>query len=124
MNIVETLIAYRKTQDQSLFESSSEFESGNLNSIAIEVLAWLKLERKRELWIEAGKKCKLKPLELNTSYDWSNDLIRLVGEGSVFSGLFSVKDNMLSFKEDIAECYRHELRSLADKEYNPQMIIS
>ena len=54
MNIVDLLIEFRITQNKEILGNVDWIEQENLNVIAIEILSWLKLERKRELWIEEG----------------------------------------------------------------------
>ena len=76
MNIVEKLIEYRSTRKAGILD----IESDNLIVIVTELLSWLKLERKREVWIEQGRKAKLKPLKLNMSYPWCIDLANILQE--------------------------------------------
>ncbi len=123
MNIVDTLLEFRDTQNPELLESGFDIEITNLNVIAIEILSWLKLERKREIWIEQGRKMNLKPMELNKSYPWCNDLVILLQANSVLSDTFCINDFKMEFKDDVPEETIHELRQLAYEKYNPQTII-
>ena len=123
MNIVEKLLEYRNKRDVSLLGCSSEFEAENLIVIVTEILSWLKLERKRELWIEQGRKNTLKPMNINPSFPWCRDLLKLVCEDSIIAEVFSVEGNCLQFRNDISEEYRREARRIADEKYNPQMVI-
>ena len=51
MNIVEKLMAFRDSQDIAQLGMDTCINLENLNVIAIEILSWLKLQHKRELWI-------------------------------------------------------------------------
>ncbi len=123
MNIVEALIIYRNTQSTVALGDVSNADNEELNVIAIEILSWLKLQRKRELWIEQGRKTSLKPMELNMSFSWCKTLVGLLEKDNVFSEVFSVDGDSLNFREDISEEIIHEMRVAADEKYNPQMII-
>ena len=124
MNIVDLLIEFRITQNKEILGNVDWIEQENLNVIAIEILSWLKLERKRELWIEEGKKTSQKPMELEMKYPWCNDLVKLLQTESPLSDVFCVKGNQLGFKENISEESIHELRRLAYEKYNPQLIVN
>lgn len=120
MNIVEKMIEYRDTQNAEVFGS---IDSENLTVIVTEILSWLKLERKREIWIEQGKRTSLKPLELNMNYPWCKDLIKILHGNNSLAEVFCIEGNYFSFKDSITSGYIHEARLLADEKYNPQMII-
>lgn len=123
MNIVELLLQYRTNSNSDVFGCIPKIDSENLLVITIELLSWLKLERKREQWLEQGRKTNFKPLKLNMSYPWCKDLESLLREETVFSDVFTLNQNCVSFKDSISEEYIHEARILADEKYNPQMII-
>ena len=78
MNIADLLLEFRDQQNTALLVSNSQADIENLNVIAIELLAWLKLEYKRELWIAQGRKTALKPLILNYNYPWCSELRELL----------------------------------------------
>ena len=63
MNIVEKLMAFRDSQDIAQLGMDTCIDLENLNVIAIEILSWLKLQHKRELWIAQGRKTKLKSMD-------------------------------------------------------------
>ena len=123
MNIVEKLIEYRDMQNSAVLGDVSNADNEELNVIAIEILSWLKLQRKRELWLEQGRKTSLKPIELNMSFPWCKTLGVLLQKNNVFSEVFSIENNTLNIRADISEEISHELRVAADEKYNPQMII-
>lgn len=121
MNIVERLIEYKNTRDADILGS---IESDNLIIIVIELLTWLKLERKREIWIEQGRKIHHRPMKLNKSYPWCNDLANILQEDNPLAEVFCIEDNHLIFKDSVAPEYIHEARIKAYKNYNPKMIIN
>lgn len=124
MNIVELLIEFRNTQRKEILGDVDWIEQDNLNVIAIEILSWLRLERKREMWIEEGRKTSQKPMELDMKYPWCNDLVKLLQKESPLSDVFCVNGKQVDFKDDISKESIHELRRLAYEKYNPQPIIN
>ena len=121
MNIVDKLIEYRNTRNADIFGS---IESDNLIVMVTELLSWLKLERKREIWIEQGRKTKLKPLKLNMNYPWCNDLVTILQADSLLAEVFCVEDKSVTFKDSVSSEYIHEARLRAYDNYNPEMIIN
>ncbi len=122
MNIVDKLIEFNTTRDRAALGVTSDIEQRTLVVIANDILEWLKLERKRELWIEQGKAIAHKPLELNMDYPWCKDLERLLNEDNSLAEVFRIKDNCLTFKDSVSDDYIHEARVLAHEKYNPPMI--
>ena len=89
MDIVDKLLIYRENSDiKLLIASDTDIEQQNLNVIVIEILSWLKLEHKRGIWINEGKKTSFKPLKINSYYTWCIDLKRLVIQESIFQRYF------------------------------------
>lgn len=123
MNIVDKLIEYKNTRDVMVLGELPMVGTENLIVIVTEILSWLKLERKREIWQEQGRKTKNKPLELNMNYPWCNDLVKIMETDNQFSAVFSIEKNSLMFKDCLSDEYIREARSLAYEKYNPQMII-
>ena len=124
MNITDIIIIFRETQDISILgvtNNSSNLEDYNV--IAIEILAWLKLEYKRLLWQAEGKKTKLKPLRLNMQYSWCMLLSELMDSKTVFADVFEITDNNLEFKASVSDEYRLSARKSAFENYNPEKII-
>ena len=118
-NIVELLINYLETGDEkTVLSKQHNFERDLLNSVCFELLSWLKLERKRELWIADGRKTTLKPLVLS-NYPWCDYLKELVQTEPVFNTLFEYKNGYICFKSEITDEYRKELRNSAFLLYNP-----
>ena len=123
MNIADKMIDYEKTRDDSTFGLLPTVAPDNMIVIVIEILSWLKLERKREIWQEQGRKTNNKPMKLNLNYPWCNDLVRILGEDNQIADVFCVENNNLIFRKSISDDYIHEARIIAYEKYNPQMII-
>ena len=123
MNIVDKLIDYQKTRNHEILGVSTNSNSDNLIVIVTEILSWLKLERKREILQEQGKKVKNKPMELNKKYPWFNDLAEILESENALAEIFCVENNGLHFKTGVSDEYIHEARLLAYEKYNPPMII-
>lgn len=122
MNIADKLLEFRRKQNTALLISHHQADIENLNVIAIELLAWLKLEHKRALWISQGRKTTLKPLELNYNYPWCNELKAYIQDEPVFANVFSIEGKYLNFKDELPDSYKNETRRTAFDNYNPGMI--
>lgn len=121
MNIVDLMLQYRKTGDQKvLITSDLKIEKENLNVIVIEILSWLSLEYKRNMWILQGKRTCLKPLKLNMQYPWCVDLCRLVQKEKLFHDNFSISERKFNFSNLVTEHDKIMTREIAYKNYNPQ----
>lgn len=123
-NIAELLLEYWNTADKSVLGIHQEIKKADLDAIVLGLLSWLRLERKREIWIEQGRKTKLKDMELFSDAPWCCELIELSQGDNALAQVFSTKGNRLNFRDDISIEYRKEARDLAYSKYNPPMIIS
>ncbi|MBQ8708580.1 MAG: hypothetical protein IJ523_10880 [Succinivibrionaceae bacterium] len=119
MNIVDIMIELRNTRKSELLE---HIDPDNLTVIVTEILSWLRLERKREIWLEQGRPTALKSLALNMNYPWCADLVKILQNDNVFAEVFQVDGKHLSFKDSVTDDYRHEARLLAYEKYDPKMI--
>ena len=121
MDIVDKLLQYRKDNDAKLLITSDiEVSQENLNVIVIEILAWLKLEHKRRIWITGGKKTSLKPLKINMQFSWCADLSQLVEKEKFFQKYFQIENENLYLSDLISEKEKEALREKAYKNYSPQ----
>lgn len=120
MNIADKMIEYRDTRESEIL---GHIDSDNLVVIVTEILSWLKLEGKREQWIEQGKRITLKPMELNMNYPWCKDLIKILQADNALAEVFCIDGKTLTFRDGISHEYMHEARTLANEKYNPPMII-
>jgi len=84
MNFVEKLITYCETQNFTDLNLTNCVDQENLNVIVIEILSWLRLQRKREQWIEQRRKAKLKPMALNMKYAWCSEFVSYVYQDNIF----------------------------------------
>lgn len=121
MDIVDKLLTYRENNDiKLLITSDTRIEQQNLNVIVIEILSWLKLEHKRGIWINQGKKTSFKPLKINSHYSWCVDLKRLVIQENVFKRYFKIENDNFDFRDAITESEREVLREKVYENYTPQ----
>lgn len=121
MNIVDQLMNYRKHNNiKVLIKSDINIEQENLNVIVIEILAWLRLEHKRSIWMNEGKMTSLKPLKINMQYSWCVDLAKLVDKEEMFQKYFKIERGNLSFSDAITENEQKILRKKVYENYNPQ----
>jgi hypothetical protein len=123
MNIAEKLLLFLETFDVTILLGNVKIERENLNVIVIDVLSWLKLERKREIWIEQGRTIQHRAMSLNMQHQWCKDLVKLVQEEPCFSEVFVIESDMLTFRNDISEEYIHEARRIAYERFNPSIMI-
>ena len=119
-NSIKSIIEYLNSQDESILNIQSSIQDkASLNSACIELLSWLKLERKRELWIAEGRKTMLKPLELSSNYEWYYSLIDLIDNNDCLNSLFEINNMKLCFKESVSEDVKTQLRKDAYELYTP-----
>ncbi|MCR5598898.1 MAG: hypothetical protein K6G19_12080 [Lachnospiraceae bacterium] len=123
MNIVVKLMAFRDSQDIAQLGMDKCIDIENLNVIVIEILSWLKLQHKRELWIAQGRKTKLKSMDLNFEFPWCNELESYIKANYIFGEYFIIEDKTMDFKDDIPLDYILTARKLAYELYNPEKIV-
>ena len=123
MNIVDCLLGFYYEENASLLMDVNEYDITSLRVIATELLSWMKLQQKRMLWINSGKKTSLKPMTLNMSYQWCQLLCQYVETQSKFNEAFEIRDGYLDFRKDLAEEYILYAFQVAYEKYNPQIIV-
>lgn len=124
MNIADKLINYENTRNKEVLGDIPNISSKRLFVIVTRILSWLRLERKREIWTEQGRKMRHRPLELDLDCPWCNDLVRLLKEDNPLAEVFCVEGRYFSFKDSVSSEYIKEARRIAYEKYNPQMIIN
>lgn len=123
--IVQQIINYLETQNSNEIINETNITCiETLNSACFEILSWLKLERKRELWISEGRKTSLKPLELNIQYDWCNLLAQIIENEQLFYDVFEIVDNKLMLRKDLPDETKSQIREDAYQLYNPLPIVN
>ena len=124
-NIVKDIIQYINTQNPDIIIKKTNIDNiSELNSACFELLAWLKLERKRELWISEGKKTCLKPLKLNKEYSWCVLLMQIIENEKLFAEAFEIIDSSLVIRTNLSPADQSQIREDAFQLYNPQPIIN
>ena len=120
MNIVEMMINYIEKRDIQVFKFSELYsDSRCLMIICIELLSWLKLEYKREMWRMSGRVCKSKPKVIPVNASWFELLNRLVCGEQAFSSAFELCNRELTLNKSLTESQKNTLRAMADALYNP-----
>lgn len=121
MDIVDLIVeCYEKGAPNDLSVDLQGFSSKDIRVVMIEILNWLKLEHKREIWIKEGRKTKLKPLLLNYNYTWCKILREMVEKEILFKQYFCINENIFDFSINIKEEERIIARKKAFDYYNPQ----
>ncbi len=121
IDTVDLLLEYYENgASNGLSSCLQEFSPKNIRVVVIEILDWLKLEYKRELWIKEGKKTSLKPLILNYNYTWCKNLREIVDKEVLFNQYFCIVNNEFDFSPNITEENRKRAREKAYDFYNPQ----
>lgn len=123
MNIVDYLLDFEKEGKIDLMIDEQNVDKMILRVITIELLSWMRLQQKRLLWIENGKKTSLKPLTLNMAYPWCQTLSKYVETQTIFSNVFEINDGKLDFRKDLSEEYVLYAFHTAYEKVNPQMIV-
>ena len=113
MNIAETLLEFRKSQNPKVLSGIEDVAIDTLNIIAISILSWLELEQKRIDWIAQGKKTRLKSMSLNYQFPWCVELSNLLEKENLLSEYFEISDKEMRFKCCITEDQRNEIRKYA-----------
>lgn len=123
MNIVDYLLEFQNEEKSEMLVGKQNVDMTILRVITIELLSWMKLQQKRLLWMESGKKTSLKPLTLNMSYPWCSTLCQYVETQEVFKNVFEICDGKLDFRKDIPKEYVTYAFQTAYEKHNPQMIV-
>lgn len=120
MDIVDKLLIYYTSGDiNGLITEENVMKNYELRVVVIEILAWLKLEHKRSMWIAEGKHTCLKPMKVDIQYPWCAYLYRLVENEKSFHNWFSIQDGKFDFSDQISEQDRSAAREKAYQNYNP-----
>lgn len=120
-NIVDKLLDYQKNKDKKvLMTTESQISDYELNVVVVKILSWLKLEHKRSILIDEGRKNCLKPLNIDTQYPWCANLYKLVDQEKLFREYFSIKDGKFDFSDKVSEEDRKIAREKVYQNYNPQ----
>ncbi|MGX7418418.1 hypothetical protein ACWOFR_06390 [Carnobacterium gallinarum] len=122
-NLVKDMTQFlrnRKSETLLSYKSNSQ-DKRSLVVAIIDILSWLKLGYKRELWMKEGKSVKQKPLKINMDYPWCQELKQLVEEDHRFSEYFTMTEKEFDFNQKISDGKRSEMRKTAFDLYNPQM---
>jgi|GEM_PF-1433460 len=125
--LVYDLLKYMRTREVNVVLRDFCLDSKQTASfvtMVIDVIAWLKLGYKRELWINEGRPTKHKALSLNMDYSWCQILKDVTDNDKRFSNYFIINEKGFDFKESISEQERIEAMKIAYDNYNPPMSVT
>ena len=92
MDSIERMLEYLKTRDKELLVPCDyDIDEKTLTVIVTNILSWIKLEKKRELWKSQGRRAENKPMEINVKYPWCASLCKLVEVDGLFKEIFCIK---------------------------------
>lgn len=119
--IIERMLEYINTREKALLLSNDiELDEKTLTVIVTNILSWIKLEKKREIWKSQGRKAKSKSLDLNMNYPWCENLCKLVEREELFNKFFCIKNSKFDFSETISEEEKDFIKDMVYENYNPQ----
>lgn len=110
--LIRDMLYYSQTRDKDYWLKKYPIENDEYGDTLIviidDILFWLRLGYKRELWKKEKKYVKQKPLEINLNYPWCKILKNLTETNDRFSEYFCITDKQFDFKETVAEEERIE----------------
>ena len=129
MNINESIdlmfnFSKSKNKKNEILLIKADISMMTLICIITDVLAWLRLEYKRERWIAEGRKISMRPLSLDDNYPWCQVLKVLVEEEELFKNNFIITNNKFDFAPNITEEERKAVRKKVFEEIVPIVIMN
>ncbi len=120
METIKKMIDYINKRDKDiLITCNTDINIGDLSSVIIEILSWLRLEHKRRLWMAEGRKTCYKSLEIDVRYPWCAHLKMLVEKEKLFRDCFVIKDGKFDFADSVTEEEKMRARETVYNDYNP-----
>ena len=123
MNLIEKIVDYYNNNDINIFDNVVFEDVSDFNTIIYEILNWMKLQHKRNLWILEGKKDYRKPMHISLNTSWGKLFIDLILKNEEFKNYFSVEDDNVFFSSDISEEEVNKLCKFVFDNYNPTKYI-
>lgn len=124
--LIDGLIKYLNTAITTSILIDAEKKVGEkfLRVISVNIIDWLRLEHKRNLWIKEGKVSISKPLKLNYNYPWCQYLKKLIKEDVNFGMCFTIQEDEFYYNERIDNDTREKACTLAMENYRPIEFIT
>lgn len=120
--IIYELMNYMNDRDSKrLIKSSRTISTAALSTIVMEIIAWLRLEQKRTIWMSEGRKTCFKSLKVNTSCSWYKDFIDIIEKENLFNECFSIREGWFDFSDEVSEDEKKEIRAYVYENYVPFM---
>ncbi len=118
--LIKDIINFLSTRDISMIaKDGNDCEYDKFITISTEILGWLKLEHKRELWKQERKYVKQKPLKLNFDYPWCNQMKDIVEKNERFKQFFTIVGTNFDFSKIVTEEEKQKVRKYVCDNYEP-----
>lgn len=126
--IIKDMLYYSQTRDINYWLKKYPLENdeyGNsLILIVDNILSWLRLGYKREMWKKEKTYVKQKPLDINLKYLWCKILKELTETNPSFSEYFCITDRQFDFRERVTAKERIVVMKLVYDEFQPKQLIN
>ena len=124
MEVIDNMLEYMKSRERSkLISTELSISDSELSVVIIKIISWLRLEHKRSMWILEGKKIKLKPLKMEGEYSWCVHGRELIKKEKQFRDCFSVRNEEVTFSENVSEEERKCIREKVFNNYTPTVHV-
>ncbi|MDE5697736.1 MAG: hypothetical protein K2I96_10055 [Lachnospiraceae bacterium] len=126
--LIKDMLYYSQTRDKDYwlkrYPIANDEYGDSLILIIDNILSWLKLGYKRELWKKEKRYVRQKPLDINLKYIWCKILKDLTETDPRFYECFSITDKQFDFSDLVTEKERIALMKLAYDNFKPKQLIN
>ncbi len=126
--LIKDMLYYSQTRDKDYWVNKYPLENDEYEDSLIliidNILSWLRLGYKRELWKQEKRYVKQKPLDINLKYVWCKILKELTEKDSRFCEYFSITDKQFDFRHIVTEKERIVIMKLAYDNFKPKQLIN
>ena len=120
MNITEKMIMFHNTKDTSIFNTAERYQLADYWLVCIELFSWLKLEYKRFLWKQEGRRTCSKPMKLDPDATFSHLSPDFIKNDEVFRNTLKIDGDKLYYSDNISENEIRIITKMAYDYYNPE----
>ena len=117
MDLIEKMINYINTDDNIFVDVKCD-DISDFNVAIINLLEWLKLQYKRQIWLEEGKKDFRKPLSIPLDTSWGC-LLANVLISTEFNNYFDIDVDKITLSSKMSEDEKKAIYKRAFDGYNP-----
>lgn len=124
-DMIYDIITFRKIKNGKLhIKNEQDFDQELLHVVAINILSWLLLEYKRSGWIRQGRRASHKPLMLDYSYPWCQELKKIMEVDDRFNCYFSLNERAFDFHPKLSDSERESIRNYVHENYKPGVLFN